>query len=158
MFLHGGTALNIEPGRGSWPFETERGVVMDGDRVEHVVDAARVLGRYADFVALRSFPRGATWAEARRDPVLSAFAEHCEKPVINLESARRHPCQELGDLLTLRERIREPRSRRFALVWAWHPKPLPTAVPVSAALAAARMGMELVVARPPGYDPGGIRA
>ena len=152
MFLHGGTALNIEPGRGSWPFETERGVVMDGDRVEHVVDAARVLGRYADFVALRSFPRGATWAEARRDPVLSAFAEHCEKPVINLESARRHPCQELGDLLTLRERIPEPRSRRFALVWAWHPKALPTAVPVSAALAAARLGMELVVARPPVYD------
>lgn len=152
MFLHGGTALTIEPGRGSWPFETERGIVMDGDKVEHVVEAARVLGRYADFVAVRSFPRGAAWADARLDPVLSAFAEHCEKPVINLESARRHPCQELGDLLTLRERIPDPGSRRFALVWAWHPKPLPTAVPVSAALAAARMGMELVVARPPGYD------
>ena len=152
MFLHGGTALTIEPGRGSWPFETARGAVMDGDRVEHVIEAARVLGRYADFVAVRSFPRGGAWAEARTDAILRSFAEHCEKPVINLESARRHPCQELGDLQTIRERIARPAGRRFALVWAWHPKPLPTAVPVSAALAAARLGMELVVARPGGYD------
>ena len=152
MFLHGGTALTIEPGRNSWPFEATRGVVMDGDRVEHVIEAARVLGRYADFVALRSFPRGASWAEARHDALLRSFSEHCEKPVINLESARRHPCQELGDLQTIRERIDKPQGRRFALVWAWHPKALPTAVPVSAALAAARSGMELVIARPDGYD------
>lgn len=152
MFLHGGVALTIEPGKGSWPFETERCAIMDGDRIEHVVEAARVLGRYADFVALRSFPRGASWAEARRDPILASFTEHCEKPVINLESSRRHPCQELGDLQTIRERLPDPAGRRFALVWAWHPRPLPTAVPVSAALAAARLGMELVIARPDGYD------
>jgi N-acetylornithine carbamoyltransferase len=152
MFLHGGTALTIEPGKGSWPLETERGAVMDGDRIEHVIDAARVLGRYADFVALRSFPRGASWSEARRDAILTSFVTHCEKPVINLESARRHPCQELGDLLTIRERVPDTAGRRFALVWAWHPRPLPTAVPVSAALAAARLGMELVIARPEGYD------
>src|SRR5262249_20422927 len=94
--------------------------------------------------------RGASWAEARRDPVLTSFAAHCEKPVINLESARRHPCQELGDLQTIRERLPETRGRRLALVWAWHPKPLPTAVPVSAALAGARLGMDLVIGRPRG--------
>lgn len=152
MFLHGGTALTLEPGRGSWPFETVLGAVMNGDRVEHVVDAARVLGRYADFVAVRSFPRGRAWSEARDDAILRSFALHCEKPVINLESARRHPCQELGDMQTLIERLGRPAGRRFALVWSWHPKPLPTAVPVSAALAAARLGMRVVIARPRGYD------
>ncbi len=152
MFLHGGTAMCIEPGKGSWPLETAPGAVMDGDRIEHVIDAAGVLGRYADLVAVRSFPRGAGWAEARRDAILASFVRHCGKPVINLESARRHPCQELGDLQTIRERIADPAGRRFALVWTWHPKPLPVAVPNSAALAAARLGMQLVIAHPKGYD------
>ncbi len=152
MFLHGGHAVVLEPGKGSWALETEDGVVMDRDTVEHVREAARVLGRYADAVAVRSFPRGTTWAEAREDATLAQFARHCEKPVINLESSRRHPCQELADAFTLRERLGDPRGKKFTLTWAWHPKALPTAVPVSAALAAARMGMEVTIAAPPGCD------
>ena len=84
--------------------------------------------------------------------MLKSFARHCEKPVINLESARRHPCQALADALTLKEKLGEVRGKRFVLTWAWHPKALPTAVPVSAALAAARLGMEIVIARPDGYE------
>ncbi len=152
MFLHGGHAVVLEPGKGSWPLETEPGVVMDKDKVEHVIEAARVLGRYADVVGIRSFPRGTNWGIVREDRVVRGFAQHCEKPVINLESARRHPCQELADALTLREKLGDPRGKRFVLTWAWHPKPLPTAVPVSAALAAARLGMEIVIARPEGYE------
>jgi N-acetylornithine carbamoyltransferase len=152
MVLHGGHAIVLEPGRGSWSLETAPGAVMDGDRVEHLVDAARVLGRYADVVGLRSFPHGGDWADVRRDAVLRDFAAHCEKPVVNLESARRHPCQQLADALTLRERLGDPRGKRFVLAWAWHPKALPTAVPASAALAAAHLGMEVVIARPGGYD------
>ena len=64
MFLHGGHAVVLEPGRGSWPLETEPGAVMDGESVEHIVDAARVLGRYADAVGVRSFPRGRDWSVA----------------------------------------------------------------------------------------------
>ncbi len=90
--------------------------------------------------AVRSFPRGSDWRSARED-ASSEFARHCEKPVINLESARRHPCQELADALTLREKLGDTRGKKFVLSWAWHPKALPTAVPASAALAAARMGM-----------------
>jgi len=131
MFLHGGHAVVLEPGRGSWALETEEGVVMDGDTVEHVTEAARVLGRYADALAVRSFPRGADWATARQDAVLRLFARHCEKPVINLESSRRHPCQELADAFTLREQLGETRGRKFVLTWAWHPRALPTAVPVT---------------------------
>ncbi|HUF36605.1 MAG TPA: N-acetylornithine carbamoyltransferase [Gemmatimonadales bacterium] len=152
MFLHGGHAVVLEPGKGSWALETEPGAVMDGDRVEHVVEAARVLGRYADALGVRSFPRGTDWAVARRDAIVRDFARHCEKPVINMESARRHPCQALADALTLREKLGDTAGKRFVLSWAWHPKALPTAVPASAALAAARLGMEIVIARPEGYE------
>ncbi|MFL5494977.1 MAG: N-acetylornithine carbamoyltransferase [Gemmatimonadales bacterium] len=152
MYLHGGHAIVLEPGKGSWPLETEVGAVMDGDTVEHIVDAARVLGRYADALGVRSFPRGSDWAVARQDLILRNFARYCEKPVINLESARRHPCQALADAMTLREKLGDTAGKRFVLTWAWHPKALPTAVPASAALAAARLGMEIVIGRPEGYE------
>lgn len=152
MFLHGGHAIVLEPGKGSWSLETEPGAVMDGASVEHIVDAARVLGRYADVLGVRSFPRGDDWGRAREDAVIRNFGRYCEKPVINLESARRHPCQELADAMTLRESLGETRGKRFVLNWAWHPRALPTAVPVSAALAAARLGMEIVIARPDGFE------
>ncbi len=160
MFLHGGHALVLEPGKGSWTLETEPGAVMDGAGVEHLIDAARVLGRYADAVAVRSFPKGTRWNLEREDRIIRNFATYCDKPVINLESVRRHPCQGLADALTLREKLGETRGKKFVLQWAWHPKPLPTAVPASAALAAAQLGMEVVIAHPPGFelDPDDVKA
>lgn len=152
MFLHGGHAVVLEPGKSSWSLETEPGAVMDGASVEHISEAARVLGRYADAVGLRAFPRGTDWSVTRQERVLRDFAKYCEKPVINLESARRHPCQQLADAMTLKEKLGDPRGKRFVLSWTWHPKSLPTAVPVSAALAAASLGMEIVIARPDGYE------
>lgn len=152
MFLHGGHAVVLEPGKSSWSLETEPGAVMDGTTVEHIKDAARVLGRYADVVGVRSFPRGGDWASVREDRIIRDFARYCEKPVINMESTRRHPCQQLADAMTLREKLGDPRGKRFVLLWAWHPKALPTAVPASAALAAAHQGMEIVIARPDGYE------
>lgn len=152
MILHGGHAMVLEPGRGSWTLETEPGAVMDGGAVEHIADAARVLGRYADVVGVRAFPRGSDWSVTREDAVVRDFARYCEKPVINLESSRRHPCQGLADALTLQERLGDPHGKRFVLTWAWHPKALPTAVPASAAIAAAMLGMEVCIARPDGYE------
>lgn len=152
MFLHGGHAIVLEPGKGSWTLETTLGAVMDGTGVEHIVDAARVLGRYADAVAVRTFPKGKDWSVEREDRTIRTFAAHCEKPIINLESTRRHPCQGLADALTLEEKLGDARGKRFALTWAWHPKALPTAVPASAAIAAAHLGMNVVIARPEGYD------
>ena len=152
MFLHGGHALVLEPGKGSWALETEAGAVMDGATVEHIKEAARVLARYADALAVRVFPKGTDWAVEREDRVIKDFARFSDKPVINLESSRRHPCQALADAMTLRERLGETRGKRFTLTWAWHPKALPTAVPASAAIAAARLGMEVIVTRPPGFD------
>ena len=119
-----------------------------------------MLGRYADALAVRSFPKGTEWAVEREDRIIRNFAKYCPRPVINLESVRRHPCQGLADALTLREKLGETRGRKFVLQWAWHPKPLPTAVPVSAALAAAHLGMDVTLAHPPGYelDPDDLRA
>jgi len=152
MVMHGGHAVCLEPGKGSWAIETRPGAVMDGDTVEHLIEAARVLSRYGHALGVRSFPKAATWAEARRDEVVRGFAQHATVPVINLESARRHPCQGLADALTLREKLGPTAGRRFVLTWAWHPKALPTAVPASAAINAARLGMEVVVAHPPGFE------
>lgn len=152
MFLHGGHAVVLEPGKGSWTLETEPGAVMDGNPVEHIAEAARVLARYGDALAVRTFPKGADWSRERTDPVIRSFARFSEKPVINLESVRRHPCQGLADAMTLQEKLGAPGGKKFVLLWAWHPKPLPTAVPASAALAAAHLGMEIVIARPEGYD------
>lgn len=152
MFLHGGHAVILEPGKGSWSLETELDAVMDGTTVEHIIEAARVLGRYADALGLRSFPKGTNWESTRRDEVVRNFAKYCEKPLINMESARRHPCQGLADALTMQEHLGETRGKKFVLHWAWHPKALPTAVPNSGAIAAAHLGMEIVIARPNEYD------
>jgi N-acetylornithine carbamoyltransferase len=153
MLRHGGHSICLEPGRGTWDLETRTGVVMDGGPAEHMKEAAAVLGRYVDVLGVRAFPSADTWEEARQDRVVTGFAEHAGVPVINLESARRHPCQGLADALTLQETFGpEPTGRKFTLAWAWHPKALPTAVPVSAAIAAARLGMDVTVAHPPGFD------
>lgn len=152
MFLHGGHMIVLEPGRGSWTWETEPGVVMEGTAVEHLIETSRVLGRYADAIGVRVFPRGKEWVKERQDRVIRDFAAYSEKPVINLESARRHPCQGLADAFTLKEKLGDPKGKKFVLSWAWHPKALPTAVPASAAIAAAQLGMEIVIARPEGYD------
>ena len=152
MFLHGGHALCLEPGRGSWAMETDIDAVMDGATVEHIIEAARVLSRYADALAVRTFPKGSDWTIERQDRTIRTFARYSDKPVVNLESSRRHPCQGLADALTLREHLGDTHGKRFVLMWAWHPKALPTAVPASAAIAAAHLGMRVTIARPAGYD------
>lgn len=152
MFLHGGHALALEPGKGSWALETSLDTVMDGDTVEHIIEAARVLSRYANALAVRSFPKGIDWSTERKDATIRNFAKYATVPVINLESSRRHPCQGLADAMTMQEKLGETSGRKFVLQWAWHPKALPTAVPASAAIAAAQLGMDVVIARPEGFD------
>jgi len=147
----GGNAVMLEPGGTSWTLEHRAGAVMDGDKTEHVAEFVRVLGRYCAAIGVRTFAALKSWEEERRDPVLSAFAEYADVPIINLESAMHHPCQALADMMTIREKFGEGK-KRVLLTWAWHPKPLPMAVPNSFALAAAQMGHDLTIAHPPGYE------
>ena len=147
----GGNAVVLEPGGTSWTLEHRDGAVMDTDKTEHVREFVRVLGRYCAAVGVRTFAALKDWEEERTDPVLGAFARHSDVPVINLESAMHHPCQALADMLTIREKLGEG-PKRVVLTWAWHPKPLPMAVPNSFALAAAQTGHDLTIAHPPGYE------
>jgi N-acetylornithine carbamoyltransferase len=147
----GGNAVVLEPGGTSWTLEHREGTVMDGDKTEHVAEFVRVLERYCVAIGVRTFAALKDWQEERTDPILNAFAKYASVPIINLESAMHHPCQSLADMLTIREKLGTGR-KRVVLTWAWHPKPLPMAVPNSFALATAQMGHDLVIAHPPGYD------
>ena len=147
----GGNPVVLEPGGSSWTLEHRDGVVMDGDKTEHVAEFVRVLARYCAAIGVRTFAPLKNWEEERTDPVLSAFAKYSTVPIINLESAMHHPCQAMTDMMTIREKL-GPERKRVVLTWAWHPKPLPMAVPNSFALAAAQMGHEVVVAHPRGYE------
>jgi len=147
----GGNAVVLEPGGTSWTLEHRDGAIMDSDKTEHVAEFVRVLGRYCSAIGVRTFAALQDWEVERTDPVLQAFAKYSEVPVINLESAMHHPCQALADMMTIREKLGTT-PKRVVLTWAWHPKPLPMAVPNSFALAAAQMGHELTIAHPKGYE------
>jgi N-acetylornithine carbamoyltransferase len=151
MYLHGGTAVTLEPS-GNGTLGVEPGLAADEPGDARLIDAARLHGRYCDSLCVSAVPAARDWAVARRDLLLKSIAQHCEKPVINAGSVRRHPCQALADAMTLRERLGHLEGKRFVLTWAWTPGALPTAVPASAALSAARLGMEIVIARPEGYE------
>lgn len=147
----GGNAVVLEPGGTSWTLEHREGAVMDGGKTEHVTEFVRVLGRYSVAIGVRTFAALQDWDEERTDPIVKAFARYSEVPIINLESAMHHPCQSMADMMTIKEKLGEGR-KKVLLTWAWHPKPLPMAVPNSFALAAAQMGHDLVIASPRGYD------
>ena len=147
----GGNPVILEPGGTSWTLEHREGIVMDGDKTEHLKEFVRVLERYVSAIGVRTFAELKDWETERADPVLNAFAKYASVPIINLESAMHHPCQSMADMMTIRERFGNGR-KKVLLTWAWHPKPLPMAVPNSFALAAAQFDHDLRVAHPKGYD------
>ena len=147
----GGNAVILEPGGTSWTLEHRDGVVMDGDKTEHLAELVGVLERYVSAIGVRTFANLQNWTEERLEPILTAFERYSSKPVINLESAMHHPCQAMADMMTIRETFGE-RKKKVLLTWAWHPKPLPMAVPNSFALAASQFGHDLRIAHPKGYE------
>jgi len=130
-----------------WPLEFDEGVVMTGDAEEHVKEAAKVLSRYCDLIGIRAFPKFDDWEEDRKDRILEAFAQHADVPVINMETIT-HPCQEMAMTMTLQEQIGQLDGKKFVLTWAYHPKPLNTAVANSALLIAAKFGMDVTLLCP----------
>ncbi|MEM6645883.1 MAG: N-acetylornithine carbamoyltransferase [Bacteroidota bacterium] len=153
------TTLNI--GQGTWGFEWAPDVVMDGGAAEHIREAVGVLSRYYDALGVRVFASGTDYARDRDEALLHTFTDAASVPVVNLESAFYHPCQALADAATILTLLdadasldaarKHVQGRRFVLSWAPHPKPLPMAVPNSALLMAARLGMNVTVARPDGF-------
>jgi N-acetylornithine carbamoyltransferase len=146
----GGSSFVITPGAGTWQLETRQGVVMDGAAAEHVNEGLPVLASYCDALGIRSFADGRDLAADISEQKFTAMTSLIDKPLINLESAVNHPCQSLADWKTLDE-LGVPRNGKFVLSWAYHPRPLPLAVPASTVHMAALRGMEVVVLRPEGF-------
>ena len=147
----GGSSFVISPGQGTWILETRDGVVMDGAAAEHVREAIPVLASYADALGIRSFAGGADLAADLADSTFRSMAGVCPVPLINMESVVNHPCQALGDWKTMDDLGIPARGGKFVLTWAWHPKPLPLAVPAAAVHMAALRGMDVTVLRPEGF-------
>jgi len=134
-----------------WALETEEGVIMDGDKAEHIKDAAAVIGMYCDCVGLRSFPSLTNRELDYSESVLNAFARYAGIPVINLESATRHPLQSLTDILTIEELKKQSRPK-VVMTWAPHVKALPQSVPNSFAEWINQTDYEFVITHPRGFE------
>ncbi len=134
-----------------WPLEFRDGVVMDQDKSEHVREAAPVVSQYCDILGIRSFPGLKNRALDYAEPVLTAFRDHGSVPLINLESATRHPLQALADMATIFEHS-GGKARKVVLTWAPHPKALPQSVANSFAVWAQAMGHDLTITHPRGYE------
>jgi N-acetylornithine carbamoyltransferase len=165
MVRLGGHAINLRVGEETYVFEHRDGVVMDGRTQEHVREAAKVISRYADVIGMRkcelittkstSAEVSDSWEELKKDEFMHAFAEQATVPVISMESNAYHPCQGLADMVTLKEKLGDPRGKKYLFTWAYHPKSLPLATPHSQVLAACAMGMNVTVLAPEGWtlDP-----
>lgn len=141
----------LDVNQGAWKLETERGVVMDGDKSEHLLEAVPVMAQYCDLIGVRTFAgltdRKADYAEN----ILTQFIKYSGKPVFSMESATAHPLQAFADLITIEE-YKEKARPKVVLTWAPHPRALPQAVPNSFAEWMSAADVDLVVTHPHGYE------
>ena len=147
----GMNVIVMNVGSDSWQLEFEDGVVMDQGKAEHIREAAAVLGQYCDIVGVRAFAGLTNREEDYREVVLESFRRFAGVPVVNLESATRHPCQSLADLITIEE-LKTKEKPKVVLTWVPHFKPLPQAVANSFAEWVLKTDYDFVIANPEGYD------
>jgi N-acetylornithine carbamoyltransferase len=152
MHQLGGHTINLNATSDFWEVEAQAGSVMDGRAPEHIKDAAAVLSRYVNALAIRPALAGQSWAVDRRDEGIRAWAQHARVPVINMESALWHPLQALADLMTLRETLGDLEGKHLAIVWTRSTQPASAAVTNSLLLACLRAGMRVTLSHPQGYD------
>jgi N-succinyl-L-ornithine transcarbamylase len=135
----------------SWKLETQLGVVMDGDKSEHLREAIPVIGSYCDMIGVRSFAGLKDKDFDYNETILNQFIEYSGRPVISLESGTVHPCQAFADLLTIEEHKKTKRPK-VVMTWAPHPRALPQAVPNSFAEWMNAADVDFVIAQPEGYE------
>ncbi|MBP3229046.1 MAG: N-acetylornithine carbamoyltransferase [Bacteroidaceae bacterium] len=147
----GMNVIVLDVNQGAWKLETERGVIMDGDKSEHLLEAIPVMGSYCDIIGVRSFARFESREDDYTEQILRQFIEHSGRPVFSMESATVHPLQAFADFITIEEHKRTARPK-VVLTWAPHPKALPQAVPNSFAEWMVAAGYDLTIAHPEGYE------
>jgi len=134
-----------------WALETQDGVIMNHNTVEHIREAAAVMGEYCDIIGVRSFPRLVDQHEDYSEDFFNKFIKYAGVPIVSLESATLHPLQSLADLVTIEETKTKPRPK-VVLTWAPHIKALPQAVANSFAEWMVKSDVEFVITHPEGYE------
>ena len=151
----GMNVIVLDVNAGAWKLETERGVIMDGDKSEHLLEAIPVMGSYCDIIGIRSFAGLTDREYDYADTVFSPFVKYSGKPVFAMETATVHPLQAFADLITISEHTPNwgtGRPPKVVLTWAPHCRALPQAVPNSFAQWMNAADVELVVTHPEGYE------
>jgi N-succinyl-L-ornithine transcarbamylase len=147
----GMNTIVMNVGQDSWQLEFEDGVIMDSTKAEHIKEAAPVIGSYCDIIGVRAFAELKSQLTDYQEVVLNSFAKYARVPIVNLESATRHPCQSLADLITIEE-FKNKLKPKVVLTWVPHFKPLPQAVANSFCEWLNRTDYEFVVTHPEGYE------
>ena len=141
----------LDVNQGAWKLETGRGVVMDGDKSEHLLEAIPVMGCMCDLIGVRSFARFESREDDYNEVILNQFIQYSGKSVFSMEAATRHPLQTFADIITIEEHKEKARPK-VVMTWAPHPKALPQAVPNSFAEGMSMTDYDFVIANPEGYD------
>ncbi len=147
----GMNVIVLDVNQGAWKLETERGVVMDGDKSEHLLEAIPVMGCYCDVIGVRAFAQFESKEYDYQEVVINQFIRYSGRPVFSMEAATRHPLQSFADLITIEEYKTTPRPK-VVLTWAPHPKALPQAVPNSFAEWMNAADYDFVITHPKGYE------
>lgn len=147
----GMNTIVLDVNAGAWKLETERGVIMDGDKPEHLLEAIPVMGSYCDLIGVRSFARFENKQFDYEEVILNQFIKYSGKPVFSMESATCHPLQAFADLITIEE-FKEQERPKVVLTWAPHPRALPQAVPNSFADFMNAADVDFVITHPKGYE------
>lgn len=147
----GMNVIVLDVNQGAWKLETERGVIMDGDKPEHLLEAIPVMGCYCDIIGVRSFARFESKTDDYEESVINQFIKYSGRPVFSMEAATRHPLQSFADLITIEEHKKTERPK-VVMTWAPHPRSLPQAVPNSFAEWMNATDYDFVITHPEGYE------
>ncbi len=147
----GMNVIVLDVNQGAWKLETERGVIMDGDKSEHLLEAIPVMGSYCDIIGVRTFAHFDSRNDDYNENILRQFMKYSGRPVFSMESATVHPLQAFADLITIEEYKKKKRPK-VVMTWAPHPKALPQAVPNSFAQWMNAADVDFVVTHPHGYE------
>ena len=149
----GMNVIVLDVNAGAWKLETERGVVMDGDKSEHLLEAIPVMGSYCDIIGIRSFAGLVDREYDYAETVFNQFVKYSGRPVFAMETATVHPLQAFADLITIAETPVVGKKRpKVVLTWAPHPRALPQAVPNSFVQWMNEADVDIVVTHPKGYE------
>ena len=147
----GMNVIVLDVNQGAWKLETEHGVIMDGDKPEHLLEAIPVMGCYCDVIGVRAFAQFQSKEDDYNEVIVNQFIKYSGKPVFSMEAATRHPLQTFADLITIEEYKKTDRPK-IVMTWAPHPKALPQAVPNSFAEGINMTDYDFVITHPEGYE------